>query len=132
MLAHSKPIGESLRLFLRFGLVGLLNAVFGYAVFALLIWLGIEPSVALVVATVAGTLFNFQTSRRLVFRSRGDAARFIAVYVVVLAINWTALRMLRRYGVAELEAQAILTLPVAALSFIGQRRFVFGRVGGTT
>jgi putative flippase GtrA len=118
---------QNLRLFARFGLVGLLNAGFGYAVFALLIQGGIWPSVALIAAAVAGTVFNFQTSQGLVFRSRGDAVRFVGVYAVVLAVNWGALFALRQCGLPDLESQALLTLPIAALSFLGQRRFVFGR-----
>ena len=127
MPVDPNDIGRNLRLFVRFGVVGLLNAGFGYAVFALLIRGGIWPSVALIGAAVAGTLFNFQTSRRLVFRSRGDAVRFVGVYAVVLAVNWSALFALRRWGLPDLESQALLTLPIAALSFLGQRRFVFGR-----
>ena len=127
MPVDPNDIGRNLRLFVRFGVVGLLNAGFGYAVFALLIRGGIWPSVALIGAAVAGTLFNFQTSQRLVFRSRGDAVRFVGVYAVVLAVNWSALFALRRWGLPDLESQALLTLPIAALSFLGQRRFVFGR-----
>jgi putative flippase GtrA len=125
--AEPNHSGLNPRLFVRFGLVGLLNAGFGYAVFALLIREGIWPSVALIAAAVAGTIFNFQTSQRLVFRSRGDAVRFVGVYVVVLAVNWSALFALRRCGLPDLESQGFLTLPIAALSFLGQRRFVFGR-----
>ncbi len=116
-----------MELVLRFGVVGLLNAAFGYVVFALLIWLGAWTGAALVLAAAAGILFNFQTSRRLVFRSRGDVVRFVAVYIVVLTVNWGALYALRRYGMPDLVVQAILTLPVAAISFVGQRRYVFGR-----
>jgi putative flippase GtrA len=112
-------------LFLRFGLVGLLNAAFGYTVFALLVLAGIWPGVALVGSTIAGVAFNFQTSRRLVFRASGRALRFVAVYVVVLAANWAALRALQWCGLPDLESQALLTLPIAALSFVGQQVFVF-------
>jgi len=122
------------QLLLRFGFVGLLNTAFGYAVFALLVLAGSGPFVALTVATVAGVAFNFQTSRRLVFRSRGRTLRFIALYVAVLLLNTGALRALRDSGLSNLEAQAILALPVACLSFIGQKSLVFGlsrRAGAT-
>ncbi len=112
-------------LFVRFGLVGLLNAAFGYAVFALLLRLGAWSSLALVLAAMAGTAFNFQTSRRLVFRSPGHIARFVGVYAAILALNWSVLQILRSQGLSDLVAQALLTLPIAALSFVCQRRFVF-------
>jgi putative flippase GtrA len=113
-------------LLFRFGLVGLLNTGFGYTIFAVLVLAGIWPGAALAGTTAAAVVFNFQTSRRLVFRSNGPALRFIAVYIVVLAVNWAALRLLQWCGLPDLEAQALLTLPVAAVSFVGQQRFVFG------
>jgi putative flippase GtrA len=124
------PRSRAWLLFLRFGLVGLVNTGFGYGVFALLVLVGIWSGAALVMSTIAGVAFNFQTSRRLVFRSSGRTLRFIAVYVVVLALNWAALRTLRRYGLPDLESQAFLTLPIAAMSFLGQRTFVFGPTNG--
>jgi len=125
LAALADPRWRAWRLFLRFGVVGLLNAAFGYAVFATLLLAGLWPGAALVAATVAGVAFNFQTSRRLVFRSRGRVVRFIAMYGAVLVLNWVALRALHGIGVPELQAQALLTLPIAALSFFGQRAFVF-------
>ena len=113
-------------LFLRFAAVGLLNTAFGYAVFAALVLAGVGGGPALIVATLAGVAFNFQTSRRLVFRSGGRSFRFVVVYGAVLALNWAALRALVGLGLSELQGQALLALPVAALSFAGQRLFVFG------
>lgn len=110
----------------RFGMAGLMNAGFGYLAFAALLLAGAGALAALVVATVAGVAFNFQTSRRLVFRSRGRVWRFIAVYASAFAFNWVALRALASFGLSDLLAQALLTLPVAAVSFVGQRLFVFG------
>jgi putative flippase GtrA len=114
------------RRWLRFGLAGLLNAGFGFSVFVLLVMVGVWPSVALAVTMVAAIAFNFQTSRRLVFRSNGDIVRFVAVYASVLVVNWVALAGLEWAGFSVLWSQALLTLPIAAISFLGQQRFVFG------
>jgi putative flippase GtrA len=76
-----------------FGLVGLVSTGFGYAVFVLQlagVWLG----AALAGTVAAAVAFNFQISRRLVFRSNGPALRFVAVYIVVPTINWATLRRL--------------------------------------
>jgi len=118
------------RLRLRFIAVGLLNTAFGYAMFAVLIRLGVPAGPALVVATLLGIAFNFQTSRRLVFRAHGRWLRFLAVYGFVLAVNWALLRAARAEGIGPLWAQAALVLPLAALSFLGQRLFVFNAPGG--
>jgi putative flippase GtrA len=111
----------------RFGVVGMVNTALSYVVFAILVLLSGWPGASLAGATIAGVAFNFQTSRRLIFRSNGRALWFVAVYIVVFALNWAALRGLLWYGVPPLWAQALLTLPIAAVSFIGQRTLVFGQ-----
>ena len=118
------PIPQ-LPLVIRFGATGLLNTVFGYAAFTLLILAGAGSGLALIGATVAGVAFNFQTSRRLVFRSNGRSFRFVLVYGVVLGLNWLALQGLLLAGFSDLAGQGVLALPLAAVSFIGQRMFVF-------
>lgn len=118
------------RVWLRLGLAGLVNAGFGYTVFALLVLAGVWPGVALIGTMIAAVAFNFQTSRWLVFGVAGRVLPFVAVYVVVLVLNWVALRGLRWCGLPDLVSQALLTLPIAALSFLGQQRFVFGPAGG--
>jgi putative flippase GtrA len=115
-------------LILRFGVVGMINTSFSYVVFAVLVLLSGWPGVSLAGATIAGVAFNFQTSRRLIFRSDGRALWFVAVYAVVFSLNWAALRALLWYGVPPLWAQALLILPIAAVSFIGQRAFVFAKL----
>ncbi len=109
----------------RFLLAGLANTAFGYAVFALLLAIGAGPLAALVFGAIAGAAFNLQTSSRLVFRSRARTLRFFSVYAAVLALNWAALRATHRAGLSNMEAQAILSLPIAAISFLAQRFFVF-------
>jgi len=118
------------RLLLRFGMAGILNAAFGYAAFSILLLAGAPIGVALVAAATAGVAFNFQTSKRLVFRSRGRALRFVAVYGLVLAMNWLALRGLGAMGVPAIAGQALLVLPAALLSFLGQKIFVFHSLTG--
>jgi hypothetical protein len=56
--------------------------------------------------------------------------RFVAVYGFVLAINWAALRGFGAIGVSPLAGQALLVLPAAAVSFIGQKMFVFHPLAG--
>jgi putative flippase GtrA len=121
---------EAWKLPLRFGLVGLLNTGFGYAAFAALVLLGAGPLAALIGAAAAGVAFNFQTSRRLVFRADGSGWRFVALYVAVLGLNWAALHAAAQLGVPNLAAQAVLAVPAAALSFVGQKKLVFAPAAG--
>ena len=118
----------ALRRLVRFGAVGVLNTAFSYGVFATLILAGLHPLPALVLNTVASLAFNFQTSRRLVFRSgaTGRLPRFLLVYAVIIGLNWLALHALGNAGIPPLYAQAALVIPIAALSYLGQHLFVFG------
>lgn len=112
--------------FVRFLLVGVLNTAFGYGVFLLLLWAGLPTTPALLLAYVAGVMFNFRTISALVFgHSHGRLGRFAAVYVVLLGANWVALWTLTRAGVPPWLGQGVLTLPMAALSFAAQRSWVF-------
>ncbi|MGC7556563.1 GtrA family protein, partial [Pandoraea pneumonica] len=42
-------------------LVGGLNTLFGYGVFAVCLWIGLHYSLAIAISTVLGTLFNFKS-----------------------------------------------------------------------
>lgn len=122
--------GKQARLWLqilRFALVGLVNTGFGYAAFAVLILMGAGLLAALILAAFAGMAFNFQTSRRLVFYDGGPGriVRFTVLYAVVLGLNWAALQVAAQLGLPSLKAQALLAVPVAAISFLGQRFLVF-------
>ncbi len=113
---------------LRFGIVGLINTAVSYAIFAVLIVINTGPLMALIGTTVLSLAFNYQTSRRLVFRIRtqGQIPRFLAVYAVVVGVNWMGLRTLASFGIPELAGQAMMVLPIALISFAGQSMFVFG------
>lgn len=117
--------------FLVFLLVGALNTAFGYGAFAALVLLGLHYSVAAFLSTVAGVLFNFQTTGRIVFKSRDPSLlhRFVAVYAVTYFVNVGALHLLQASRVGVLLVQAFLLLPMTALSYLLQQRFVFGREG---
>ncbi len=120
--------------FLRFLGGGLINTIFGYASFLAALHLGAGVGAALAVSMLLGVIFNFQTSRRLVFRSRrsGLQLRFAAVYAVVLTINYLAIVPLRRLGLENWAAQAFMVVPMAALAFTLQRYLVFGDERGTS
>ncbi|HET9651933.1 MAG TPA: GtrA family protein, partial [Usitatibacter sp.] len=63
--------------FVRFLIVGGVNTLFGYAVFAGLVLAGMPPMPALVLTYVVGVLFNFFTTRRFVFAASGRGAALL-------------------------------------------------------
>lgn len=124
-LARSALRGELQ--FATFLAVGVLNTLFGYAVFSLGIWLGLHYSAAIACATVLGTLFNFKSTGRLVFGSTDNRAlvRFVGVYAVIYALNVAAVGTLVRVGFSEYASGLIVIIPLALVSYWLNARFVF-------
>ena len=114
----------------RFVAVGVLNTLFGYGLYALLVSLGALPELALLFATIAGVIFNFFTTGRLVFRNskNGLFMRFAAAYGFIYVLNALALRGLINSGFAPLTAQAALLPFSVAGTYVMMRRFVFREV----
>ena len=112
---------------LLFIVVGGLNTLIGYGLFAVFYLLSHQRQASLVAATVIGVLFNFFTTGRLVFANHGYRMLFpfVLVYAVVLALNMAALEALARAGVSTLGAQAIALPILAAVTYLLNRYIVF-------
>jgi putative flippase GtrA len=116
---------EVRRLF-AFFVVGGINMLVGYALFAAFILVGLGTTLALLCATVIGVLFNYRTTGKLVFRSDRAVFRlFIIVYIAQFATNWLALKALAAAGVGPLPAQLIVLLPLAVATYAAMRSWVF-------
>lgn len=113
--------------FIRFLVVGVLNTVFGYTVFAVFILLGLHYAVAALLSTICGVLFNFQTTGRLVFGSRDNSllVRFFGVYAITYMLGVLYLRVSTAYQWNILIAAAVMMPPMAILSYTLNRLFVF-------
>jgi len=113
--------------FVRFLLVGVINTLFGYSVFALMICLGLDYRYSLLIATICGVLFNFKTIGAIVFKNKDNRllARFMGVYLVIYLLNAESLRIVKTLGINMLVAQAILVLPLAIVSYFFNKTFVF-------
>ena len=124
----SDPMRQArLAQFVRFVLVGGLNTLVGYSLFAVLFLLSDDHRLALLVATVLGVLFNFVTTGRLVFGNRrwGRLPLFVGLYALTFALNLGALELLVAAGVAPLLGQLLVLPAVVVLSFLGNRLVVF-------
>jgi putative flippase GtrA len=115
------------RTFVVYILVGILNTAVGYSLFALFIFLGLHYSLAVLLSTLLGILFNFKTIGRIVFKSSDNRLifRFFAVYAVTYLMNVAGLWLLKRFQLDMYLAGALLLLPMAVVSFMLHRKFVF-------
>lgn len=122
-------VGGALRSnrFFRFLVVGGVNTAFGYGAFLLLLQLPMPLWLVVLAANVLAVLFNFQTTGKLVFENRDRRLiyRFVAAYTVMYFINLGSLKALIALGLPVIPASALLLLPMAVVSFLINRTFVF-------
>jgi putative flippase GtrA len=113
--------------FMRFLAVGFLNTIFGYSIYTAVYLAWRVPTVAIVVATIIGVLFNFFTTGRIVFDNRrlSVVLPFIMAYGVSMLLNIALVNMLLLLGIGALVAQA-LSLPfVVVATYLINARLVF-------
>jgi len=111
----------------RFFLVGMLNTAFGYSLFSVLIFLELHYSFAVFISTVISVLFNFKTTGKLVFKNSNNKLlfKFIGTYVFIYFLNVIFLRIFEIQNINMYIAGAVLILPMALISYIINKRFVF-------
>lgn len=115
----------------RFGLVGVLNVLINFAVYAGLVWLGAHYLVASAVGTTLGILNSFVWSKFFVFRKEGDVlgqfAKTLMVYLVQTLVSWSGLIVLIEYvGLHPYVAYIANIIFVTTVSFLGLKFFAFG------
>jgi putative flippase GtrA len=114
---------------MRFIFVGIINTIFGYSVFVLFIFLGLHYSVASAFAIIISIAFNFKTTGTIVFKNNKNLLilKFFMVYVIVYLAYVGSLKVFALYSVSMYIAGAILICPLAILSFVLNKIFVFNQ-----
>ena len=114
---------------IRFGLVGLVNTALSYAIYALLLALGLPFRLAYLGALVLGIAISFISQGRLVF-GEGSAARlprFVALWAALYFVNTAVIGWIMAAGFDAYAAGALALVPITAISFVAQRYLVFRR-----
>lgn len=114
--------------FVRFLLVGGLNTGFSYAVYAALLFMGLNYVMANLGALLLGILFSFRTQGRLVFDNRDCRLifRFAAVWGLIFLVNILLISVLIHSGLNAYWAGALAMVPITVISYFVQKFFVFG------
>jgi len=113
--------------FFRFIIVGIINTIFGYSLFALLIYLKFHYSIAVLISTIIGVLFNFKTTGRIVFKNDKNHLlfKFILVYVFTYFLNIGLIKLLTYTKLSMYLIGAICIVPMSVISFLLNKVFVF-------
>src|SRR5208337_3079145 len=91
------------------------------------LFLGLHYSLASLLGTILGVLFNFFTTGRIVFNNRNNLLiwKFISVYVVIYLISLLFLSIINYYN-GNLYIWGFLLLgPMAVIAFLLNHLFVF-------
>jgi len=112
----------------RFAAVGVLNTVFGYGLYCLLVYVNVSTDLAVLISTIAGVLFNFKTTGAFVFKNSNNKLlfKFIGSYAITYFINIALIRVFVSTGfLNKYYAGLIATIIIAGISFLIQNFFVF-------
>jgi putative flippase GtrA len=112
---------------IRYVLVGVINTIFGYGVYALLIWVGLHYTFATLVSTILGILFNFKTYGTLVFKNKSNRLllRYLAVYGFLYLCNNLWIFLFEKAGVYPYISGACWIIPNTLIGFILNNNFVY-------
>lgn len=113
--------------FLRFIFVGVINTIFGYSIYWLLLRLNLHFTISLLIASIIGILFNFHTTGKFVFANTEQQLlkKFFYVYLLLYIINVASIKMLCILNISPSIAGAIALVPNAVIAFILQKKMVF-------
>lgn len=113
------------RLF-RYYQAGVINMAFGYGLFAMFVWAGMEMYVAQIVSHVLGVAFNYFTYSRYTFAGQpGSRMRFILSYVGNYVLNLATLALVATVVESPYVAGLIATIFVSVVNFFVLKRLVF-------
>jgi putative flippase GtrA len=110
--------------------VGGLNTLFGYATYALFIYLGCEYPIAVLLSAFFGLLFNFNTIGKMVFKSFTYKVfyKFVALYVFLYFFNVIFIKYMHTLSGNFYVDGLVGVIPSAIISFILNKYIVFRNV----
>lgn len=115
----------------KFLCVGLLNTAFGYSVYAALVYVGIHYSLALLIATILGVIFNYFSFGRILFQGRGGLivfGKFVTAYGTVYFFNAFILELFTsNLQLSPYVAQVICIFPTIFLNWLLVNYWVYKR-----
>lgn len=112
---------------IRFFIVGSINTLFGYSVYAIFITFNFNPVKSLIIATFMGVLFNFKSLGIFVFNNSDNKLiyKFIILYINLLLLNILLLKGINIFLHNYYLTGMISILICSIISFITNKHFIF-------
>lgn len=119
-----------IRQMLRYGMVGVLSNIAGYAIYLLLTYIGGTPKATMTMLYVVGALVSFFANRRYTFQHDGHIGvaglRFALMHLTGYLLNFLLLLIfVDKLGFAHQIVQAIAIFIIGFYLFFMFRFFVF-------
>lgn len=112
----------------RYYQAGIVNTLFGFGSYALLVWLGLNLYLAQIIAQILGMTFNYFTYSHHVFRdTRASKPRFIMAYGVNYLVNLAFLAFFDLFIRSPYLAGFLATVCASLLNYFALKHVVFVR-----
>ncbi|MFE4120116.1 GtrA family protein [Priestia sp. YIM B13486] len=117
--------------FIKFTLVGVVNTLIDFVVYALLTTIGVNYILAQWVSYSAGILNSYVMNRKWTFErkeksSRREVISFVIVNLITLSLTSFMLTVLyNKWGISLLISKLLITIVSVGINFIGTKLFVF-------
>ena len=110
----------------RFYQAAVVNTLFGFGIYALMIRLGVNLYVAQIIAQILGVTFNYLTYSRHVFRDRrASKQHFVLVYAGNYLVNLALLAVFDRIVQSDYVAGFAATICASLINYLALRSLVF-------
>lgn len=112
---------------LKFILVGGLNTLIGYCLYALFLAVGLPYYYAMLLTTCLGALINFKTTGSLVFNNKNNKLllRFILVYLFIYLFTNFSIYLLKNF-IPNLYICGILSIMMSSIvSYFCNKKYTF-------
>jgi putative flippase GtrA len=110
----------------RYYQAGVINMAFGYGLFALFDWAGMNMYVAQIVSHILGVIFNYFTYSRYAFAGQsGSRVRFVLSYVGNYFLNLAILALFALAVKSPYLAGLVATIVVSLINYFVLKSLVF-------
>jgi putative flippase GtrA len=103
---------------INFLVAGVLNTIFGYSVYAGLLYIEAPYLIALFIATVAGVIFNYFSFGRMVFQGKNSwlaFGKFIIAYAIIYGVNAVFLQTLTNKFLLSPYLGQMICIPLSVI-----------------
>jgi len=113
---------------IRYYQAAAINTAFGFGIYALMIWLGVNLYVAQVIAQVLGVTFNYFTYSRHAFREEtASKTSFVLAYIGNYLVNLVSLWAFAQVIGSAYVAGLASTIAASLVNYLVLRSLVFRR-----